>query len=174
MPQVEVTFDVDANGILNVTAKEKTTGKSQSITIQGSSGLSKDDIQKMQKDAEMHADEDKKKHEVVEAKNIAEQLMYTSEKAVKDAGEKIPADIKTNVESKVAALKQVKDGQDLGAIKTATEALSTEIQKIGQYMSQNAAASAKATDGQAADEKKDGPEGGDGNVRDAEFKEEKK
>src|ERR1035437_2676092 len=112
MPQVEVTFDVDANGILNVKAKEKASGKEQSITIQGSSGLSKDDIAKMTKDAAAHEAEDKVKKDVVEAKNIAEQLIYTAEKSIKDAGDKITADVKTAVEGKVTVLKAVKDGED--------------------------------------------------------------
>jgi molecular chaperone DnaK len=147
MPQVEVTLDVDANGILNVTAKEKATGKSQSITIQGSSGLSKEDIEKMRKDADMHAQEDQKKKDLAEAKNIAEQLIYTSEKALKDAGDKVPADIKSGIEAKVADLKKAKDGQDVSVMKTATEALSSELQKIGQYMAA-ASANASASQGQ--------------------------
>jgi molecular chaperone DnaK len=170
MPQVEVTFDVDANGILNVTAKEKTTGKSQSITIQGSTGLSKADIEKMQKEAEMHASEDQTKKDLVEAKNIAEQLIYTSEKALKDAGDKVPADIKTSIEAKITDARKVKDGSDMAAIKTATEALSTEIQKIGQYMSKQAEQTQTAQPGDAKpDDKKDGE--GDGKTTDADFKE---
>ncbi len=170
MPQVEVTFDVDANGILNVTAKEKTTGKTQKITIQGSSGLSKADIEKMQKDAEMHAAEDAKKKESAEAKNIAEQLMYTSEKALKDAGDKVPADLKTSIETKIADLKKVAHpaGQevlDIAAVKTATEALSTEIQKIGQYMNASTDQTPPSQNASA------GEAGTDGNVRDADFKE---
>jgi molecular chaperone DnaK len=167
MPQVEVTFDVDANGILNVTAKEKATGKTQKITIQGSTGLSKEDIEKMQKDAEMHAAEDQKKKDAAEAKNIAEQLIYTSEKALKDAGDKVPADVKTGIEAKIADLKKVKDGTDLAAIKTATEALSTEIQKIGQYMNQQTQTPPTGDAGAGAQ----GATGTDGNVRDADFKE---
>lgn len=166
MPQVEVTLDVDANGILNVKAKEKATGKEQSITIQGSSGLSKEDIQKMQKDAEAHASEDEKKKEVVEAKNIAEQLIYTSEKSLKDAGDKVPADIKTAVEGKITAVKGVKDGQDLNAIKKATTELSDELQKIGQYMNQ--AASQPSQNASAGEAGTQGSAGGEGNVRDAE------
>jgi molecular chaperone DnaK len=168
MPQVEVTFDVDANGILNVTAKEKATGKSQSIKITGSTGLSKDDIAKMQKDAEVHAAEDQKKKDIAEAKNIGEQLIYTAEKSLKDAGDKVPADIKTGIEGKVTALRGVKDGQDLDAIKKATTELSDELQKIGQYMNQQAqgqpSQDASANQGNPAD----------GNVRDADFKEENK
>ncbi len=167
MPQVEVTFDIDANGILSVTAKDKSTGKSQSIKIQASSGLSKEEIEKMKQDAEKNSAEDQKKKEAVEAKNIAEQLIYTAEKALKDNKDKVPADVAKSVEDKVAALKAVKDGSDVNAIKSATEALSTELSKIGEAISK-----AQAASGQKAP-KEDG-KGGDGNVRDAEFKEEKK
>lgn len=169
MPQVEVTFDVDANGILNVTAKEKATGKSQSITIQGSSGLSKEDIEKMQKDASAHEAEDKQKKEVVEAKNMAEQLIYTSEKSLKDAGEKVPADIKTAIEGKVTALKGLKDGNDLAGIKKATEELSAELQKIGQYMNEQQKANKEP---EKTNEKK-GPSDGANDARDADFTEKK-
>lgn len=137
MPQVEVTFDIDANGILKVTAKDKATGKEQSIRIEASSGLSKEEIEKMQKDAEANAAEDAKKKEVVEAKNIAEQLIYTAEKALKDAPN-IPEDIKTGVNAKIEELKKVKDGSDLAQIKSATETLSSEMQKIGEYLNKNA------------------------------------
>ncbi len=159
LPQVEVTFDIDANGILNVKAKEKATNKEQSITIQGSSGLSKEDIEKMQKDAEIHAAEDQTKRDIAEAKNIAEQLVYTSEKSLKDAGDKVPADLKATVETKIADLKKVKDENNLDAIKTATADLSTEIQKIGQHMNQS---QTPPTDGNK--------ETGSDNVRDAEAK----
>lgn len=162
MPQIEVAFDVDANGILNVKAKDKATGKEQTIRIEASSGLSKDDIEKMKKDAEVNEESDKKKKEVVEAKNFAEQLHYTAEKSLKDGGEKIPADVKETVEGKMAALKEVKDKDDLEVIKKATEELSTELQKIGQYMQQEAPKSEGAASA-----------GGD-TVRDAEVKEEPK
>lgn len=141
MPQVEVTFDIDANGILNVKAKDKSSGKEQSIRIEGSSGLSKEEIEKMQKDAEAHAADDAKKKEVAEAKNLAEQLIYTTEKALKEAEGKISDEIKKGVEEKVKELKDVKDKDDVSAIKTATENLSKEIQKIGEYMSNSAKAS---------------------------------
>jgi len=171
LPQVEVTFDVDANGILQVKAKEKTTGKEQSITIQGSSGLSKEDIAKMQKDAEAHATEDQAKRDTAEARNLAEQLIYTSEKGLKDAGEKVPADIKTAVETKVADLKKVKDGTDIAAIKTATSDLSNEVQKIGQYMSDSAKAAPDAPNATSADTASENKKPGEeGNVRDAETK----
>jgi molecular chaperone DnaK len=169
MPQVEVTFDVDANGILNVTAKERATNKSQTITIQGSSGLSKEDIAKMQKDAEVHATEDQKKKDLAEARNIGEQLAYTSEKSLKDAGDKVPADIKTSIEAKVTALRAVKDGQDLDAIKKATTELSDELQKIGQYMNQQQQASQTPP----SPETTAGKAEGDATVHDAEVKEDK-
>ncbi len=136
MPQVEVTFDVDANGILNVKAKDKTSGKEQSIRIEARSSLSKDDIERMKNEAELHADEDKKKQEEIEVKNMSESLIYTAEKALKDNGDKIPADIKTDVETKITELKAVKDGTDIEATKKATEVLSDHMQKIGEAMAQ--------------------------------------
>ncbi|MFZ2763816.1 MAG: molecular chaperone DnaK, partial [Minisyncoccia bacterium] len=136
VPQVEVTFDVDANGILNVKAKDKATSKEQSIRIEASSGLSKEEIDKMQKDAEANAAEDEKKKGLVEAKNLAEQLIYTAEKALKDAPS-IPDEIKTAVNGKIDALKKEKDSGTLDSIKSDTEGLSTEMQKIGEYMSKN-------------------------------------
>ncbi len=134
MPQIEVTFDIDVNGILNVTAKDKASNKTQSIRIEASSGLSKDDIEKMKKDAEAHAEEDLKKKETAEARNVADTLVYTSEKSLRDAGEKVPADIKKNIEEKIEALKKVKDGDDVSAIKSATEDLSKSIQQIGEIL----------------------------------------
>lgn len=175
MPQIEVSFDVDANGILNVTAKDKATGKANSIKITASSGLSKDEVEKMKKEAAAHEAEDKAKHEAVEAKNIAEQLIYTSEKALKDAGDKVPADIRKGIEDKVADLKTAKNGSDLALIKKATEALSSEIQKIGQYMSQKPGAGSQEQGGsQGGGQGGDSNgSGGEGNVKDAEFKEKK-
>ncbi len=134
VPQIEVTFDIDANGILKVTAKDKATGKSQNITIQASTSLSEDEVEKMKKDAEAHADEDKKKKEMIDARNMADTLIYTAEKAVKDAKDKIKDNDKKEIETKVEALKKVKDGSDLAAIKKATEELSQAAQKIGQAM----------------------------------------
>ena len=134
VPQVEVSFDVDANGILNVKAKDKSSGKEQSIRIEASSGLSDEDIEKMKKDAEVHQSDDAKKKEAVDARNLAEQLIYTAEKALKDAEGKIGDDVKTSVQSKSDELKKVKDGTDIQTIKTATEELSKEMQKIGEAM----------------------------------------
>lgn len=134
MPQVEVTFDVDANGILNVTAMDKTSGKKQSIRIEASSGLSDEDIKRMQQDAEAHADEDKKKQELAETKNLAEQMMHTGEKALKDAEGKISDDIKNAVQVKIDELKKVKESGDKDAISKASEELSQEMMKIGEAM----------------------------------------
>ncbi len=157
VPQIEVTFDIDASGILSVTAKDKATGKSQNIRIESSTGLSKEEIERMKKDAEMHADEDKKKKELIEARNMADTLSYTTEKALKDAGDKVTADEKKPVEDAITELNKVKNGDDLEAIKKATEVLSQEAQKIGQKLYQAAADSAKASPSQAEDgEKKEG------------------
>jgi len=140
MPQVEVKFDIDASGILTVTAKEKTTGKEQSIKITGSTGLSKEDIAKMQADAEAHAADDEKRKELVEARNIADQAVYAGEKAIKEHGEKAGAEVVKEVQDKIDALKTARASEDTGTIKTATEALSSALSKIGEAM---AAASAK-------------------------------
>ena len=136
VPQVEVTFDIDANGILSVSAKDKGTNKEQKITITASSGLSKDEVEKMRKDAELHADEDKKKQELIETRNVADTMVYTTEKMLKESGEKISADDKKQIEEKVAALKAVKDGDDVDAIKKASEALGEVAQKVGAAMYQ--------------------------------------
>ena len=155
MPQVEVTFDVDSNGILNVKARDKTSGKEQSIRIEARSSLSKDDIERMQKEAELHAEEDKKKHETVEVRNVAESLVYTAEKALKDNGDKVPADVKKDVEEKIADVKKVKDSDNLDDIKKATEALSEHMQKIGEAMAKEASthesAAAKPEDAKTDD-----------------------
>ncbi|HVT74809.1 MAG TPA: molecular chaperone DnaK [Candidatus Paceibacterota bacterium] len=171
VPQVEVTFDIDANGILNVKAKEKSTGKEQSIKIQGSSGLSKDDIERMKKDAEMNAADDDKKRAEAEAKNVAEQMIYTAEKSLKDAGDKVPADVRGDVEAKVADLKKVKDGSDVDAIKKASEALSASMQKIGEAMMK--AQQAAGQNGAGAQGGSESKKEGDDNVKDAEYTENK-
>jgi molecular chaperone DnaK len=134
MPQVEVTFDVDASGILTVKAKEKTTGKEQSIKITGSTGLSKEDIDKMKADAEQNAAADEKRKELVEARNNAEQLIYAAEKALKDAEGKIGDDIKAEVQGKADEAKKAREGEDAAAIKAATDALSASMMKIGEAM----------------------------------------
>ncbi len=138
VPQVEVSFDIDANGILKVAAKDKASGKSADITIQGSTGLSKDEVEKLRKDAEVHAAEDSKKKELIEAKNIAETMSYTAEKALKDAGDKVPADVRADVEAKINDVKNLKNSDDKLAIENASKALSEAMQKIGAAMNKQA------------------------------------
>ena len=134
IPQVEVSFDIDANGILNVSAKDKASGKAQSVKIEASTQLSKEEIEKLKQEAAMHAEEDKLKKELIEVKNNAEQTIYIAEKSLRDAGEKVAADVKDSVNKKVEELKAVKDGSDLEIIKNKTQELSVELQKIGQAM----------------------------------------
>jgi len=134
VPQIEVTFDIDANGILNVTAKDKATNKSQSVRIEGSTGISKDEVERMKKEAEIHANEDKQKQELIEAKNLADNLVYTTEKALRDLGDKVPADTKKEVEEKIEALKKVKDTDNQEEIKSKTADLSQAAQKIGEIL----------------------------------------
>lgn len=136
VPQVEVTFDIDANGILNVTAKEKTTGKEQTIKITGSTGLSKEEIEKMQKEAESNTAEDEKKKELIDARNVADSLVYTAEKALKDGGDKVPETIKKEVEEKVKTAKEKIAADSLDDIRKATDELGQALQKIGPAMSQ--------------------------------------
>ncbi len=132
--QIEVTFDVDANGILTVKAKEKTTGKEQSIRIEGSTGLSDADIEKMQKDAQEHAQEDEKRKKLADIRNIADQLVYTAEKSIKDAGDKITEDIKKEVQENIDALKKDLSGEDTEAITKSSDTLSSSLSKIGEAM----------------------------------------
>ena len=132
VPQIEVTFDLDANGILNVRAQDKGTGKEQKITITASSGLSKDEVNKMQREAEMHAAEDTKRREEIEVKNTADTMAYTAEKTLRENKDKIPAELNSEVEAKVAAVKSALQGSDTEAIKRATQELNETMQKIGQ------------------------------------------
>lgn len=164
IPQVEVSFDIDANGILSVTAKDKASGKEQSIKIEASSGLSDADIEKMKKDAEANASADEKKKELIDSKNIAEQMIYTAEKAIKDAGDKIPADVKTGVEDKIRNLNEVKGKDDLEAIKKASEELSSEMSKIGEHMQ-------KAEQPAGEQAQTSGENSSEDNVREAEVEE---
>jgi molecular chaperone DnaK len=136
VPQVEVSFDIDANGILKVTAKDKATSRSQNITIKDSSALSKEEIDKMRQEAEAHAADDRQKKELIEVRNQADTTIYSVEKTLRDLGEKVPADIKKSVEEKIEALKKIKDGNDKEAIKKNLDELSSEIQKIGSQMYQ--------------------------------------
>jgi molecular chaperone DnaK len=131
IPQVEVTFDIDANGILQVTAKDKATGRSQNITITASSGLSEAEVEKMRREAEANAEEDRKKKELIEARNNAENTAYTAEKTLRDLGEKVPADVKTKVEDAVRKVREAKDKDDVTAITKETEALMQVLQQVG-------------------------------------------
>ena len=163
MPQIEVTFDVDASGILTVKAKEKTTGKEQSIRIEGSTGLSKEDIEKMKADAEAHAEGDKKRQELVEARNIADQAVYAAEKAVKENGEKAGPEVVKDVQDRIDAVKTARGSEDPATIKSATEALSSSLSKIGEAMMK-----AQQTPPPDGGGQRPPPESG---VTDAEFKE---
>jgi molecular chaperone DnaK len=136
VPQIEVSFDIDANGILNVKAKDKASGKEQMITITASTNLSKEEIERMKKDAEANAEVDKKKREGIEMRNMADTMVYTSEKMLKENEGKVKPEDKANVETKITALKAVKDGEDLEAIKKAADELATEAQKVGAALYQ--------------------------------------
>jgi molecular chaperone DnaK len=131
IPQIEVTFDIDANGILKVTAQDKATQRSQHITITASSGLSDSEVERMRKDAESHAEDDRKRKELIEARNAADNAMYTAEKALRDLGEKVPADIKKQVEDQVAKVRGVINNDDVATIRHETEELFRVVQQIG-------------------------------------------
>ena len=163
VPQIEVSFDIDANGILNVSAKDKATGKEQSIVIKASSGLSDDEVDQMIKDAEAHADEDKKAHELVNARNTAENMIHGTEKSIKDLGDKVEADEKAAAEAAIAELKAALEGDDKEAIEAKTEALTAAAGKIAEkaYAEQTAEAGAEQAEAGAADD----------DVVDAEFEE---
>ncbi|MEK0417883.1 MAG: chaperone protein DnaK, partial [Pseudomonadota bacterium] len=176
LPQIEVTFDIDANGILHVSAKDKGTGKENKITIKANSGLSEEEIQKMVKDAELNAAEDKKKLEIVQAKNQGEAMLHSVKKSVAEHGDKLEAGEKEKVESALKELEEALKGDDKAAIESKTEALMTASQKLGEKMYAEQAQAA----GQG-DPGSQGPSGAQGaskpaddNVVDAEFKEVKK
>ncbi|MBI1754873.1 molecular chaperone DnaK [Candidatus Azambacteria bacterium] len=154
VPQVEVSFDIDANGILNVKAKDKATNKEQSIRIEASSGLSKEEIERMKQDAQAHAEEDKKRKEKVEAKNNAETVVYSAEKTLREFSGKITQEDKKELEGKMEALKKVKDGDDIAAITSAMNELSASLQKIGAQMYKDQPQGGEPKKG---DEKKEGP-----------------
>ncbi len=162
MPQVEVTFDIDANGILAVKAKDKATAKEQSVKIESSSSLTKDEIERMKRDAELHAEEDRKRKEDVEAQNAADNLIYTSEKSLRDAGDKVPAEVKSDIEAKIAELKKAKDAKERQAIEKASRELSASLSKIGEILY-------KPQDSHSSSEEPQ-PE----NVKEAEFEEKPK
>jgi molecular chaperone DnaK len=148
LPQIEVTFDIDANGILNVTAKDKATSKTQTIRIEGSTGLSKEEVERMKKEAEIHAAEDKKKQEIIEAKNLADNMVYTTEKTLREAGDKVSAEAKKEIEEKVESLKKVKDSDNIEDIKAKTSELSQAIQKVGAELYKQAGEQKPPEEGQ--------------------------
>jgi molecular chaperone DnaK len=173
MPQIEVTFDIDANGILHVGAKDKTTGKENKITIKANSGLTEDEIRKMVKDAEMHADEDHRQRELTDARNQGDALIHTTRKALTEYGDKLDAADKEKTEAAIAELEQAMKQNDKSAIEAKIAALTTVAQKLGESMyAQQAAANAAAGAGAAAGGDQQQAQGDD--VVDAEFKEVKK
>jgi len=170
MPQIEVTFDIDANGIINVSAQDKGTGKEQSITITSSTKLSDEEIEKAVKEAEMNAEADKKKTEEIEVRNNADSMIYTSEKTLDELGDKVTADEKSSVEEKVAELRELISGDDIAAIKEKTDDLSKVVQDIGARIYQQAAAEQQAAQ-QAQDAGADNSSNDDDGTIDAEFEE---
>jgi molecular chaperone DnaK len=167
VPQIEVTFDVDANGIMKVSAADKATGRSQHITITASSGLSDSEVEKMRKDAEAHADEDRKRKELIEARNNADNTAYAAEKAIREFGDKVPTEVRSEIEAKVAETKSAAQGEDVEKIKSATEALGQAIQKIGASVYEQGQS---AGDGEAGSNPEPDPNAGP-DVVDGEVKE---
>ena len=158
MPQIEVTFDIDANGIVNVSAKDKASGKEQKITIKASGGLSEEDISNMVKEAEQNAESDKKRREAIEAKNNADSMIYSAEKGLKEYGDKVDAETKSKIEADIEALKTALTGENLEEIKAKTDALTESSMKIGEMMykdqQQPQAEGAATSDSQAGDDAK--------------------
>jgi len=174
VPQIEVTFDIDANGIVNVSAKDQATGKEQSIQITASSGLSKEEINNLVKDAELHADEDKKKKELVEIRNTADTLIYSTEKSMKDLGDKVDAETKSKIDEIIVRLKKAMEGEDKEEIQRLSEELTQSSHKIAEAMYQQASkkeGEQGAAEGDTQGAAKPGPSGSDDDVVDADFEE---
>jgi len=172
IPQIEVTFDIDANGIVNVSAKDMATGKEQSIQITASSGLSQEEIDSAIKEAELHADDDKKKRELVDARNQADSLIYSTEKSMKDLGDKVDSETRGKVEEAVEPLKKALEGDDVEEIRRMSEALTQASHKLAEAMYQQASAAGEAQgggEGAAANEGAGPPP--DDDVVDADFEE---
>jgi molecular chaperone DnaK len=174
IPQIEVTFDIDANGILKVTAQDKATGRSQHITITASSGLNDAEVERMRKEAEVHADEDRKRKELVEVRNNADNAVYTAEKALRDLGDKVPANIRSDVESHVTKVREAMNRDNSEELRTETEALMQVVQQIGAAAYQQQGAGPQAGDSAGAQEEPppggdQGPESGE-DVVDGEFR----
>ncbi len=172
VPQVEVAFDIDANGIVNVSAKDKATGKEQSIQITASSGLSDEEIEKLVKDAELHTEEDKKKKELVEARNSADALIYSTEKSIKDLGDKVDSATKTKVEDAIAALRKAMEGENTEEIKRLSEELTQTSHKLAEAMYQQAAGTGQQQEGAGPEAAQaDASASADEDVVDADFEE---
>jgi molecular chaperone DnaK len=167
VPQIEVTFDIDANGIVHVSAKDLGTGKEQKIRIESSSGLSEDEINKMVKDAELHADEDKAEREKIEVRNQADNLVYSTEKSLKEYGDKISAEDKAAIEQASSELKSVLENGDVEQMKQKMEALQQASHKLAEQMYKNASAEGQAASGDAGAEA--GSQGSDDGVEDADY-----
>ena len=167
MPQIEVTFDIDANGILNVSARDKGTGKEQKITITASSGLSKEEVEKMSREAEQHAAEDAKRKEEVEVRNSADSLAYTAEKTLRDHKDKIPADVTQEIDAKIARVKSALQGQDVSAIRNSMQELSQAMQKVGESLYQQPGQPPPGEQGPG----EQGPGGGEEGTVEGEFRE---
>jgi molecular chaperone DnaK len=170
MPQIEVTFDIDANGLVHVSAKDLATQKEQSIKITASSGLSKEEVEKLVRDAQSHTEDDKKRRKAAEAKNQADNLLYQTEKNLKEHGDKISADERTKIEEAVTALKKAMEGNDPDAIESATQTLTTASHKLAEEMYKKASASAGPSPGGTGTENPNGAKT-DEKVVDAEFEE---
>jgi len=172
VPQIEVTFDIDANGILKVTAQDKATGRSQNITITASSGLSEKEVERMRKEAEAHADEDRRRKELIEARNTADNSVYAAEKVLKDLGEKVPADLKSKVEEQVTKVRGVMSGEDVENIRKETDALNQVVQQIGASAYQQPPEQTQAPEGEAGSGPGpgSGPTEGGEDVVDGEFR----
>ncbi|MDP3184924.1 MAG: Hsp70 family protein, partial [Anaerolineales bacterium] len=171
IPQVEVTFDIDANGILNVAAKDKATGKEQKITVTASTNLNKQDIEKMVQEARQHETEDKKRREAIEARNNADSLIYQTEKALRELGEKVPPNDRSNIESKVSELKQAIQGDDLNRIKKLSEELQNAFYALSQQMYAQGQQTPPSGGPQDGGPQTPPPPGGDGDVIDGEVRE---
>jgi molecular chaperone DnaK len=170
VPQIEVTFDIDANGIVHVSAKDLGTGKEQKIRIESSSGLSKEEIEKMTKEAQAHAEDDKKKKEQVESRNQLDNLIYSSEKSLKEYGDKVTEEEKKKVEEAIAKAKEVLDSNDAAALKKAAEDLTQASYKIAEAMYKNAGAKAQGAPGDKPAQEDGKAASGAEDVQDAEYK----
>jgi len=169
IPQVEVTFDIDANGIIKVTALDKATSRSQHITITASSGLNDAEVERMRKDAEVHAEEDKRRKELIEARNNADNLVYSAEKVLHDLGDKVPAELKKQVEDNIARVREVMNQDDVEAIRQATDSLNQVLQQVGTAAYQQSGPATGAPEGGPSQGPGAGPDGGE-DVVDGEYR----